>query len=316
MHNKNNGQNGHGSGLYSITPQFVMPDGKRFSSKQKLSNRLNGKRLENVRWLDSDNTEQEAVAFRQFPDGTLVELVRDPSKLRLRFLVWKNGTAEIQDNFQKAGSLFVPPLLDASLMSAMRLPTALASHGTLEDLVRSVQECVSTYVDLEPQDVRLTTNIVLHSWFADCSTVTPYLWVTGPCGAGKTTLLRLLHCLCRRAVLASDLSPASLYLLPSTMMPTLLIDEFESGSRGQDRDLTRFLRSGSTQGGSVYRAGKPYLTFCAKVISSRQGPADGALASRTVCISMLPTHRLLPELDPATQRELEENSRASSSTIA
>jgi energy-coupling factor transporter ATP-binding protein EcfA2 len=306
MPSKNNGHSGNGSGVYPIAPQFVIPDSRRFSSTQKRSNQLNGKRFENVRCLDSESTEQEAVEFRQFLDGTLVELVRDPSKPRLRFLVWKNGRTGIQDNFQQADRLFVPPVVDPSLMSAVRLPTALMPHGGLEDLLRRVQECISTYVDLEPQDVRLSTNIILHSWFADCSTVTPYLWVTGPSGAGKTTLLRLLHCLCRRAVLANDLTPASLYLLPSTMMPTLLIDEFDPGSRGQDRDLLRFLRSGSTQGGSVYRAGKPYPTFCAKVISSRPGPTDGALASRAVLISMLPTHRSLPELDLATQEKIGE----------
>jgi hypothetical protein len=189
-------------------------------------------------------------------------------------------------------------------MSLVRLPAALTPHGSLEDLVRRVQECISTYVDLEPRDVRLCTNIILHTWFVDCSTVTPYLWVTGPYGAGKTTLLRLLHCLCCRAVLASDLSLASLYLLPSIIRPTLLIDEFDSGSRGQHRDLLRLLRSGSTQGSFVYRVGKPYSTFCAKVISARQGPPDGALASRVLRISMLPTSRLLPELDPATQEEV------------
>jgi hypothetical protein len=304
MHNKNNGHNGHGSGLDSTTPQFVMPDGRRFSSRQKPSNGRNGKRSEKLRCLDSESTEQEAVAFRPFSDGTLLELVRDPSKPRLRFLLWKNGTARIEDNFRQADRLFVSPPVDPSLMSAMRLPTAVTPHGNLEDLLRRVQECISMYVDLEAHDVRLSTNMILHSWFADCLTVTPYLWVTGPYGAGKTTLLRLLHCLCRRAVLASDLSLASLYLLPSTMMPTLLIDEFDSGSRGQHRDLLRLLRSGSTQGASVYRAGKPYSTFCAKVISSRQGPTDGALASRAVLISMLPTHRSLPELDPATQEKI------------
>ena len=304
MHNNNNRHNGHGSGLDSITPQLVMPDGRRFSSKQKPSNGHKGKRFENVPCLDSESTEQEHVAFRQFPDGTFVDLVRDPSKLRLQFLVWKNGTAKTQDNFQQAERLFVPPLIDPSLMSAVRLPTALRSNGGLDDLLRRIQECIFTYVDLEPQDVRMCANIILHSWFVDCLTVTPYLWVTGPYGAGKTTLLRLLHCLCRRAVLASDLSPASLYLLPTTLMPTLLIDEFDSGSRGQNPDLLRFLRSGSTDGGSVYRAGKPYSTFCAKVISSRQGPTDGALASRALFISMLPTHRSLPELDQATQEKI------------
>ena len=86
-------------------------------------------------------------------------------------------------------------------------------------------------------------------------------------------------------------------------MPTLLIDEFDTGSRGH-RDLLRLLRSGSTQGGSVYRAGKPYSTFCPKVISSRQGPTDGALASRAILISMLPTHQFPPELDAATQEKI------------
>lgn len=304
MHKKINGHNGQGSLVHSKAPQFVRPAGRRFSSRQKPSTGLNGKRFEDVRRLDSEGTEQEAVAFRQFPDGMLVELVCDTSKPRLRFLIWENGRTGIQDNIQQADRLFVPPPVAPSLISAVRLPTALEPHGGLEDLVRRVQECISTYVDLEPQDVRLTTNIILHSWFADCSTVTPYLWVTGPSGAGKTTLLRLLHCLCRRAVLANDLSPASLYLLPSTMMPTLLIDEFDPGSRGQHRDLLSLLRSGSTQGGSVYRAGKPYPTFCPKVISSRPGPTDSALASRAVFISMLPTHRSLPELDPATQEKI------------
>jgi energy-coupling factor transporter ATP-binding protein EcfA2 len=304
MDDKNNGHNGHGVGLDSISPRFAMPDGRRFSSQQNRSKRPNGKYLETVPCLDLKSSEQEAIAFRHFPDGTLVELVRDPSKPRLQFLVWRNGRAVIQNNFQQADHLFVPPSIDPSWMSAVRLPSAFAPHGSLENLRSRVQDCISTYVDLEPRDVRLSTNIVLHTWFADCSTVTPYLWVTGPSGAGKTTLLRLLHCLCRRAVLASDLSAASLYLLASTMMPTLLIDEFGSGSRGQHPDLLRLLRSGNTQGPSVYRRREAYSIFCPKVISSRTSPNDDALASRAILISMMPTHRSLPEPDPATQEKI------------
>ena len=78
MHDKNSGHNARGSGLASITPQFVMRDSRRFSSKQKPSNGLNGKRFQNMRCLDSEST--EAVGFRQFPDGTLVDLVHDSSK--------------------------------------------------------------------------------------------------------------------------------------------------------------------------------------------------------------------------------------------
>jgi hypothetical protein len=100
-------------------------------------------------------------------------------------------------------------------MSAARLPTAVTSNENLEHLLQRVRECIATYVDLQPQYVRLASNFILPTWFTDRSTIAPYLWVTGPYSAGKTTLLRLLRCLCRRAVLASDLSLASLYVLPS-----------------------------------------------------------------------------------------------------
>lgn len=54
----------------------------------------------------------------------------------------------------------------------------------------------------------------------------------------------------------------------------------------------------------MYRAGKPYSTLLCSCHFVAPGPTDGALASRAVLISMLPTHRSLPELDPATQEKI------------
>src|SRR5450755_1061582 len=130
-----------------MAPQVVIPAGSRFPSRQEPSNGSNGKRFQDARRLDSEGTEPEAVAFRRFPDGTLLDLVHDSSKPRLRFLVWRDGRARIEDSFHEAGHLFVPPHLDPSLMSAVRLPTELIPQGGLEDLLRRVQECISTYVD-------------------------------------------------------------------------------------------------------------------------------------------------------------------------
>jgi hypothetical protein len=62
------------------------------------------------------------------------------------------------------------------------------------------------------------------------SGIAVYVWVIGPHGAGKTRLLRLLHALCRGAVMASDVRKA-LYSVPSAITPTLLIDEFEAGGQ-------------------------------------------------------------------------------------
>ena len=65
----------------------------------------------------------------------------------------------------------------------------------------------------------------------------------------------------------SDITPASLYMLPNAIRPTLLIDEFEPGTGSRNRVLEHYLRCGSTQDGRAIRGGKLYDTFCPKVIS-------------------------------------------------
>ena len=299
--NNHNGPDDRYSPLHSITSHIVMPDGKHLSGNNTPNNRRKSSRSEDGRWVKTNNTAYVPIDFRAFSDGTLVELVRDPSDLRPRLLVWKDGKTTIQDNFRYADRSFVPPSIERSLMGAMCLPAAISPCPTVEDLLRRTQDCLSTFIDLQPQHVRLICNFVLYSWFADRLTVAPYLWITGPYGAGQTKLLRLLHCLCRRAVLASDLSPASLYLLPNAIMPTLLIDEFEPGKGARHHGLQHFLRCGSTQEGRAIRNKKVNETFCPKIISSRIATLDVALASRVIFISMLPSCRLLPELDRAAQ---------------
>jgi hypothetical protein len=297
---RNNGHNDLDSRTHEIGSRIVMPDGKRFSASHIPSNGQNPNRA----WAKPHSEMAEPIDFRAFSDGTIVDLLRDPGDERPRFLVWKSGQAAVRNDFHYADRSFVPPHVEVALMRAIRLPIAITADADVGDLLQNLRECILTYIDLQPQSVRLVSNFILYTWFADRLTVAPYLWVTGPYGAGKTKLLRLLHCLCRRALLSSDMSSASFYLLPSLIMPTLLIDEFDSGTRSRHQDVLRFLLSGSTQGGHVFRGGKPYDSFCAKVIASRQGPSDTALASRAVSVSMLPTHRELPELGSAAQERI------------
>jgi hypothetical protein len=273
--NTNNGHNGIDSRLHSITSHVVMPDGRPFSGNNTPRNGRKSNRSDDGRRAKPSAAAYLPIDFRAFSDGTLVDLIRDPNDLQPRLLIWKNGKTAIQHDFRHADCSFAPPDIDSSLMGAMRLPTAISRNATLHDLLQETQKCISTYVDLQPQYMRLVSNFVLYTWLADRLTVAPYLWITGPCSAGKTKLLRLMHCLCRRAVLVSDISPASFYLLPNAITPTLLIDEFEPGKGGRSRELEPYLRCGSTQDGRAMRGGKLYDTFCPKVISSRIATADG-----------------------------------------
>lgn len=300
-----NGKNGTVPLLDSGTSSIVLPDGGPYLFGQIKDN---GSRVQDRRSLEAlqpGSVEPEPLHFRVFPDGTLVELVRSQSPPgRLGFLIWNAGVAKFQEFFDYDGSQFVPPRIPVGLADAIRLPTGIAQCGDAAELLEQIGLCVSEYIDLAPEFVRLVSHFVLYTWFQDRLGVAPYLWVIGPYSSGKTRLLSLLHALCRRAVMASDISTAALYMVPSAIMPTWLIDEFETSGRAGDRDRLRILRSGSTRDGHVIRGDNVYDTFCAKVVVSRQEPSDAALASRAIFIPMLPTRRALPILDTAVLQQI------------
>lgn len=293
--------------LDSATTSIVLPDGRPYPLGQVKDNfNRNGLREgANPHLPQSGSIEPELLDFGAFPDGTLVEVVKSSSQSgRLLFLIWNAGDVKVEKFFHYGGSQFVPPPVDVSLLRATRLPTGITSCGNAAELLSEITRCIADYVDLAPEYLRLVSHFVLCTWFQDRLSIAPYLWVIGPYSAGKTRLLSLLHAFCRRAVMASDISVAALYSVPSVIMPTLLIDEFETGSRVGDRDRLRLLRSGSARDGHVMRGSKVHDTYCAKVVASRQEPSDTALASRAIFIPMLPTRKALPCLDTAALQHI------------
>ena len=156
----NNGHNGINSRLHSLTSHIVMPDGRPFSGNNTPRNGRRSNRSDEGQRAKSRGAAYLPIDFRAFSDGTLVELVRDPNDLRPRLVIWKNGKTAIQDEYRQADCSFVPPDIDPSLMGAMRLPTTISRSATLQDLLQGIQKCISTYVDLQPQYMRLVSNFV------------------------------------------------------------------------------------------------------------------------------------------------------------
>ncbi len=249
----------------------------------------------------------EEVQFRDFGANGMLELIKDRFEPhRARLLHWIGGRGAISDTFCQGGTTFSPISLEPSLLEALRLPASVArAVDDARKLLDEISACFCRYADVGKEQARIITNFVLYSWFQDGLRVAPYLSIIGPYECGKTTILALLHSLCRRAINVSDFTPVALYELPSMVMPTLLIDEFdESGRSSRQRDITRLLRTGTTQGDHAFRARRMFKTFCAKVIASRQVPADAALASRMVTVSLRPSKKSLPPLDTETLEEI------------
>jgi hypothetical protein len=288
---KNGNHNRHDGGA------IVLPDGRMHTLREK----LNSHETLDTSAEKESRPEPEPLEFRAFPDGTLVDLVRDaaaPKKPSL--LISKAGTITFQQEFRYGGKVFVPRQVEPTLFAAIRLPSGIVPSRSAREIFGELQDCFSTYVDVAQDQQHLLVAFLMSTWFQDVLPVAPYLWVTGPYGSGKTTLLRIMERVCRRAVMVGDVTAAALYMLPSALVPTLIIDEFEMGRAARNRDMQHFLRMGSTRGGRAVRNSKIYETFCAKIISSRELPQDAALASRAVFVSMLPTSKPLSPLSEST----------------
>jgi hypothetical protein len=285
--------NGHNNGRPETpNPLIHLPNGSAvlIESSPASAKGRNGREA-------SPSVPSREVQFTQLQGGGLLDLVRKPSG-RLALLIYRNGKAEVLEHFTDGEVALVPPKPDQSLVEAVRWPPFFAdSDDTPRQLLDEMKDVFRKYIDMEDRDHDLVANFCLYSWFGDAGIVAPYLWVIGPYSSGKTTLLRLMSALCRRAVRASDVTPAAFYSLCEALRPTLLLDELELDSTARGRDLGRLLRSGSTQGPKVLRAGKAYDPFGPRVIVSRQEPSDAALSSRNVVVTLRHSSRCLPPLD-------------------
>jgi hypothetical protein len=244
------------------------------------------------------------VEFEVLPDGRMVDLVksiRQPSTLE--FLVWHEGKIRLTPHIDHDGELLVVPKIDPTVVSALRLPTTARSCPEVGELFMLLMNSIERYVDITTEYSFLVAAFVLTALFSDRLSVVPYLCISGPLQSGKTRLLRLLHCLCRRAIHASAITPASLYRL-APLRATWLIDDF--GKDQTSRDIQRLLRGGNRRGSLVVCNGKAFENFGPKVIVSSVPLDDAALVSRTINIIMNPSDRHLPSLDSDAERELSE----------
>jgi hypothetical protein len=85
--NSHNGHNGSDSRLHSITSHVVMRDGRPYSGNNTPGNGRKTSRSGNAGWKKSNDIAHVPIDFRAFSDGTLVELVRNPSDSRPRLLI-------------------------------------------------------------------------------------------------------------------------------------------------------------------------------------------------------------------------------------
>ncbi len=164
--------------------------------------------------------------FAELSDGTLVELVQDPSDPGQRcFAVWRNGEICFLNRLEADGRVFVPPAQNNEILDRIRLPRGVESYKSVQEILSGFESFISRCIAVDEKYVPVLANFVLSTWFVDRFLVAPYLSVVGLPQSGKTTLLRLLNLVCRRSLLVADISTASFYWACAKFMATILIDE-------------------------------------------------------------------------------------------
>ena len=159
------------------------------------------------------------TAGEVFPDGTLLELVRDPiNPAELSLLHWKDARSRIAREMPVGLCRYMPLEMDAGLVR--HLPSTAAPYASTEELFNGVHDFIAKFSGLGEDELLLLTGFVFSSLFAECFSMSPCMLLGGPSPVEATALLRLLGCFCRHSVL---LVGAGLNGMPEQLRPTRLI---------------------------------------------------------------------------------------------
>lgn len=142
------------------------------------------------------------------------------------------------------------------------------------------------------------TSWTLSTWIQELWPVVPYVFFYGPVASGKTRGLEVLHHLCYRGILASNITPAALFRICDLWHPTILLDETEIYNQQTKVEVVGLLNSGYRRGQYAFRARvkesgtelESFDVFGFKALAGTQGLRK-ALESRCLMIKMLKAKR-------------------------
>jgi hypothetical protein len=158
-----------------------------------------------------------------FGDGAVIEAISPVSSSQLT-LLFRNATKKsTARRIQYAGRIYCAPELDETLRHAIRFPHIAKNYGSTEKLFHRIRDIFSRHGGLTDAESSLMTAWVTSSWCPDLLSSPPALFVSGADMAIAVGLFRLLHCLCRRAVVLGGVN-RNAFLSLGPISATLLIN--------------------------------------------------------------------------------------------
>ena len=232
------------------------------------------------------------TSFANLENGSLAEVIAEPSHAnRTVFAICNRGRMRLVARLEDRGRILVPTPRSTVDFYGVNLPDGVAPYKSVRRLLHSLLEYIRCAVDVPDEYAIVLSAFVLYTWVADRLPNAVYLSVIGLPQSGKSTLLELMSSLCRRGLLASDVSQAAAYQASSNLNPTLLIDEIDWNSSRGASTLRQLYRAGSNPSSRSLRVRYSGSAFGPKVFGSLEASSDTALNSRCIQIIMAETNK-------------------------
>jgi hypothetical protein len=235
-----------------------------------------------------------------WPD-LMLEAVVDPDHTsQLQLHTWNGRRSTTTTKLEHGGESYIPMMLRSSVVQMVRFAPPSLPHGSTKKLVSSLREFLSTYARLQSEEHDLLVAFALSSWFCDCMTVAPVLYLSGP-DETVSIVMRLLGSICRRSVLLGDIDTGGLAGFPSGLGATLLINQ-----KALRRQVKRILLASTRRHFGLLRGIGRLDVYGARAFSCE----DFSHTEGGVMVSLAPARDTLPFLADADEQRIAQKLQA------
>ena len=222
-----------------------------------------------------------------FPDGSLLELIRIPGG-ELNLLFWDGKSAKTVGQFVRQGETFAPLRIDPTILRWLQLPSNIREYGSTRKLFTEISALISR-TQVDDGLAKALSFCVFATWMSDYLPEAPFLWIVATPMSAVGPLLQVLHLLCRRSLVVSDISAARFRFLPADLRPTLVMEVDV-----QSRQVLNFLRASKRHRALIAADGKAVDAFGARIVFAREPLRDPAIAGFPLELVLPPTRKYIP----------------------
>lgn len=238
-----------------------------------------------------------------FPDGSILELIRIPNG-ELSFLIWNGKSAKTAGQFERSGETFAPPRVHPTILPWLQLPSKTKEFGSTRKLFAEISGLISR-TQVGDGVAKALSFFVFATWLDEYLPVAPFLWIVVPPTAAVEPLLQVIHLLCRRSLVLSDISAARFRFLPVDLRPTLIMEVYQ-----QSRQVLNFLRASKRHGALIAADGEAVDAFGARIVFAPEPPRDPASAGFPLELVLPPTRQYIPLMSSSEAEHIGEEYQA------